>query len=296
MNTTVNGDDSAALIELALQPTGKPLAPADLFTDTTIDDILLRISRHVGVLADELPRDMSVEANRKAVASLAYKVARSKTAIDDVGKAYVAELKKRPGEIDALRKKARDRLDALRDRIRAPVDEWERQQREAEEAELRRVREEREARERAEREELERQQRELREQQEAIARERAELERLRMEHVARTAPPTVTVTHEPGLPAGTVEAMERTFASLKPADDFADDFAEEEAREGLMVERRDTLDRVSGEILSAVERKRQINRDAHAALMRECGLDEDTAQRVLFRIIHGLIPNISITY
>jgi colicin import membrane protein len=69
--------------------------------------------------------DISTESGRKAVASLAYKVARTKTAIDGEGKGLVDGEKKRLAAIDAERKKFRDRLDALRDEVRKPLDEFE---------------------------------------------------------------------------------------------------------------------------------------------------------------------------
>jgi hypothetical protein len=43
---------------------------------------------------------------------MAYKVARSKTALDDGGKKLVADLKQIPKKIDAERKRVRDPLDA----------------------------------------------------------------------------------------------------------------------------------------------------------------------------------------
>ena len=62
---------------------------------------------------------------RKEIASLAYKVAQTKTYIDEVGKELVAEMKELPKQIDANRKLLRERLDALRDELRAPLDAWE---------------------------------------------------------------------------------------------------------------------------------------------------------------------------
>lgn len=69
--------------------------------------------------------DASTTKGRKEIASMAFAVARTKTALDDAGKNLVAERKKVIGLVDAERKKARDRLDALRDEVRRPLDEWE---------------------------------------------------------------------------------------------------------------------------------------------------------------------------
>ena len=69
--------------------------------------------------------DVSTLKGRKEISSLAFKVARSKTALDDMGKDLVADLKKQTGAVDAERRKIRDRLDALRDEVRKPLDDYE---------------------------------------------------------------------------------------------------------------------------------------------------------------------------
>lgn len=75
--------------------------------------------------ADVLPPnvpDLSTQKGRKALKSAAYKVSRSKTLLDDAGKAYGQQLKETVKRIDHSRKTIRDTLDALRDEIRAPVE------------------------------------------------------------------------------------------------------------------------------------------------------------------------------
>jgi colicin import membrane protein len=67
------------------------LTPARLFEAGVIDPILERIKAEVRAVQT----DISTEAGRKAVASLAFKVARSKTFIDDQRKALVSDEKKR---------------------------------------------------------------------------------------------------------------------------------------------------------------------------------------------------------
>lgn len=69
--------------------------------------------------------DVSTAKGRKEIASIAYKVAQSKTALDNVGKELVAELKAVPAKIDAERKRMRDILDSWKDEVRAPLTEWE---------------------------------------------------------------------------------------------------------------------------------------------------------------------------
>src|SRR5690554_1915236 len=74
---------------------------------------------------DAFVPDVSTRKGREAIASIAHRVARSKTALDSVGKELVAELKEIPKKIDAERKRMRDTLDAWRDEVRAPLNEWE---------------------------------------------------------------------------------------------------------------------------------------------------------------------------
>ena len=57
------------------------------------------------------------EKGRKHFASVAYKVARSKTYIDDLGKNLVADAKKQISLVDAERKSIKDQLDLLKSEI-----------------------------------------------------------------------------------------------------------------------------------------------------------------------------------
>ena len=71
---------------------------------------------------------VSTRKGRDAIASMAHKVARSKTYIDNAGKDLVAELKALPKQIDESRRIVRERLDALKDEVRRPLTEWEAEQ------------------------------------------------------------------------------------------------------------------------------------------------------------------------
>lgn len=73
---------------------------------------------------DAFVPDVTTRKGREAIASIAYKVARSKTALDNVGKELVAELKEIPKKIDAERKRMRDKLDAWQEEVRRPLNEW----------------------------------------------------------------------------------------------------------------------------------------------------------------------------
>jgi len=77
--------------------------------------------------------DATTNKGRKSAKSLAAKVSRSKTFIDDVGKGLNDERNRLNKEVNEKRNLAKDRLDALRDEIKKPIIEWE-------EAEVSRVR------------------------------------------------------------------------------------------------------------------------------------------------------------
>ncbi|KGU87237.1 coiled-coil domain-containing protein [Pseudomonas mediterranea] len=73
---------------------------------------------------DGFTPDISTRKGREAIASMAYAVARSKTALDDVGKKLVADLKEVPKKIDAERKRVRDTLEAWQEEVRRPLNDW----------------------------------------------------------------------------------------------------------------------------------------------------------------------------
>ena len=69
--------------------------------------------------------DLSTDKGRKAIASLAYKVTRTKTAIDEAGKKLTEDKKKEIAAVDAERKAIREKLDALAAEVRKPLTDWE---------------------------------------------------------------------------------------------------------------------------------------------------------------------------
>lgn len=69
--------------------------------------------------------DLSTDKGRKAIASMARKVASTKTAFDAHGKELKEQYTVITNKIDADRKLFRDSCDALRDEIRKPLTEWE---------------------------------------------------------------------------------------------------------------------------------------------------------------------------
>ncbi|EMK0352784.1 cell envelope biogenesis protein TolA [Citrobacter amalonaticus] len=89
-----------------------------------IEDILQKVEREVMSFVP----DVTTAKGRKEIASLAYKVAQTKTYLDGLGKDLVAELKEIPKLIDANRKTVRDRLDELKEKARQPLTNYEDEQ------------------------------------------------------------------------------------------------------------------------------------------------------------------------
>lgn len=97
------------------------LTPAAIFAPGGVKDVLDKIAREVR----GTETDISTKAGREAVASLAYKVARSKTALDKMGKDLGENHYKSWKAITAERARIETELDALRDEVRKPLTDWE---------------------------------------------------------------------------------------------------------------------------------------------------------------------------
>lgn len=75
--------------------------------------------------ATAITADVSTAKGRAEIKSMAYLVTRTKTAIDAVRKALADEYKEKPKRIDANGKRIKDFLDALQERVRKPLTDWE---------------------------------------------------------------------------------------------------------------------------------------------------------------------------
>jgi hypothetical protein len=85
--------------------------------DALISGIEARVRSHTP--------DVTTKRGRDEIASLAYAVARSKTALDEAGKALNEDARARIAVVDAERRRIRERLDDLKNEARRPLDEWE---------------------------------------------------------------------------------------------------------------------------------------------------------------------------
>lgn len=117
--------------ELAFVP-AREKAMAVFTTDNALDPYLA----HVRAEIDAFKPDLTTKKGRDAIASMAYKVAQSKVALETLGKSLADEAKEIPKKIDASRKAMKETLDAWRDEVRKPLDDWEAEQKRLEEIKL----------------------------------------------------------------------------------------------------------------------------------------------------------------
>lgn len=99
--------------------------PSDALAVFTAADAIDPFLKMIRDKIDAFKADASTASGRAAIKSMAHKVAQSKSALEDVGKALADEQKAIPKKIDATRKRIKDTLDEWRDEVRAPVTEWE---------------------------------------------------------------------------------------------------------------------------------------------------------------------------
>ena len=90
-------------------------------TEGAVDPVLAAIRKEI----DGFKGDATTAKGRKEIASMAFKVAQSKTYLESVGKELASAQKEIPKKIDASRKLIRDTLDRWRDEVREPLTEWE---------------------------------------------------------------------------------------------------------------------------------------------------------------------------
>lgn len=90
-------------------------------TPNGLDSIIDKIEAE----AKSIDRDISTEAGRDNIRSLAFKLAKSKTFLDKMGKDLTEEQRAQITAVNAERKRAWERMEALQEEIRAPLTEWE---------------------------------------------------------------------------------------------------------------------------------------------------------------------------
>ncbi|MGY6314858.1 cell envelope biogenesis protein TolA [Proteus mirabilis] len=288
----------------------------DLFT---APEKVNQMLEHIKSLAEEerkeLDSDFSVAKNRKAFASLAYKVAQTKTYIDKEGKAVVDKLKELPKKVDASRKIFRDELDALSTDIRKPLTEWEAQEKAREEAEALKKQIELDHEEALQMNELldlrkaeEERQRIARE--EEMKRQAAEQARLEAERKAQQEIEAAAKREREAKEAAEraerekQEAIQRAEQAAKEAQERA----EREKQLAIEAERKKAREAEQAR-LAEEERKRQeeakrqadkehqktVNNKAMQDLI-DAGIPEECAKNCIITIAKNLVSNVKIHY
>jgi colicin import membrane protein len=277
--------------------------------------------------ARSIVQDPTTVKGREAIKSLAYKIAQSKTALENQGVALNRELKALPAAVDKNKREAKEFLEALQTEIRKPVTDWE--------AEQARIEAERVAAEEAaalarqieadheialtlnwaydqkRREELEAMERDQQAREEEIAREAAEKERL------------ASVQREADLKAATEKAEREKAEAEQRAKDAeakaeqdriesearaaqakidADKQAEQAAIEAQQVERnrqaaaKKAEDDATAARTKDTEHRKVFSQEAIQDLIRMTGLDEEKGKAVIGAIAMGRVRHISINY
>jgi hypothetical protein len=298
----------------------------EVFTGAKLDDLLAKIRAETATIVP----DVLTAGGRKEIASLAYKVARSKTTIDEAGKTLVAEWKSKSAQVDASRKKARDYLDALKDEVRKPLDDWEAEQARIEQEAAAKAEAERIAAAEAAAAELTRREAEVAAKEAAIAakekaeadriaaekaeRERAEREeRIRAEAAAkaeRDAADAIAQAEadriaaiERGKAMEAAAAERERIAAEKAAQAQAEAVRQAEARAKQEAERVER-ERIASEAAEkAAQEKREANKrhcakinNAVLADMVKAGCSEETAKLLVIAIASGKVAHVTINY
>jgi colicin import membrane protein len=271
------------VVELAL--IGKPNA-LSLFQSNGLDQILDKIRSEVAL---HVP-DISSERGRKAIASLARKVASSKVRLDDLGK-ELARLQKLEAERQQFEREERIRVQAAA---------------EAKAAAEARALEEAQAAEKAANAVHERIRREKAEAEVRAAKaEASRLDAIEAAERARVAEETRQRKEAARVEFERIEAeAAREAAEKRHVEEMAtaERKAQADQQAAIEAERRRVAEaqRVEEEAAAKREANKKhrttINRAAVAALIANAGITEDMAIAVVTVIAHGKVPNVTISY
>lgn len=107
--------------ENELIPVKKLENPLQIFQTNEMDKLIEGIREQC---ADFKP-DLSTDKSRKEIASMAYKVSRSKTALTELSNKLTEDWKAKTKAVVDVRKNMEQKLDELRDEVRKPLSDWE---------------------------------------------------------------------------------------------------------------------------------------------------------------------------
>lgn len=244
----------------------------DIFTAKGLDSILADITKEVRSVVP----DITTSKGRKEIASLAHKVARSKTALDGMGKELVREWKDKAKLVDAERKKSRDYLDALKDEVRSPLDAWEKEEADKLAIEEAKIAQENDHAEAITINDAMIKEADFVERERVIAEKEAVIER--EEIIAREAAERAKLQAEQRRLDAAREAKETADLSISQQKQREDDAKYETERRG-----RNT--RHEGAIKSQILEQ-----------FMKIGMNEDIAKKVVEEIAKGAINNVNISY
>ncbi len=266
----------------ALELMGRRIEAIEVFKNA---DVLKGILGEIEKKALDFVPETATAKGRKEIGAQAYKVAQSKVMIDEAGKSLVSEWKQKAKEVDDSRKVARDFLDALKERVRKPLTDYEHEEKAREEAE-KQAREMGEAEETAytenalwEREQVVKKQeaaRQAREEAERKAKEEAEKE----ERIRKAAEMKAQ------------QEAEKKVKAAKEAQEMAERariVAEERARivERIMAE---SARREAREAVARAERDRQAKESAEKAARDKVAANAEHQAAVDMAIIKAIYP------
>ena len=107
-----------------LVPVGTTVTATSVYASAhSVDSIIAEVERQALAAAQGLTVDKA--AGRAEIKSVAHRVARTKTALDDLGKDLVSDWKAKAAAVDSQRRRIREALDAIKDAVRRPLTEWE---------------------------------------------------------------------------------------------------------------------------------------------------------------------------
>lgn len=302
------------------------IEPKDIQTVFSTPNGLDPILQKIAAEARSFVADVNTPTGRKSIAAIAFKVAKTKTYLDGLGKELVDGLKDLPKKVDANRKSVRDFLDELKDEVRKPLTDWESEQERIEAEKVAREEAERLAREvenahelaillnaefdRKKQEELEAIERAKKEREEQIAREAAERARLAAEAEAKKE-------QEASLRREVEARMatQRAEREKEEAEKRAKDAEEREAKakqESIEREARARAEAIEKEQARVAEiarkekeeqdrreadkeHRRKINAEAALGIMA-LGFDDNTAKDLVKAIASGKVKNVTISY
>ncbi|ULJ66631.1 hypothetical protein [Wielerella bovis] len=298
-----------------------------------LQNIIDQISTQAQAKAAEIPSDMSVAKNRKALASLARNVASAKVEIDNTGKSLVEDAKAKIKVVDNNRKNVRDTLDDLRDAIRQPVTDWEEAEKAKEQAILLEIEfaksqsvyvengeslhsevlktrlrmiqvmqeheDERVNKARQEAINLLKQHIQAAEQHEAqqaeIARLQAEAaEKAKHEAEAKAQAERELMERAKIEAQLKAEAAEREKQAMLERMEAEKQAAAEAERQRLAAEQR-AKEEAEAKRAADENHKRQINREIYAVML-DCGIPEQAAQAFLLKLQNGEVPHLKVCY